>query len=261
MDDKHQSWFHLYFNLTKNDSSILNSYKIGGRIITSMSTLEDYFAFAETHPALFVNPPGAGFTILLEKEKILEAEAQIAQWLNAKGLPIEWAQVGIAFQDQYTMILRDAVRFPNGRLGTYIRIVGDGIPGVIVLPIYRDEVLLIRHFRHATRTWHLEIPRGFGEKDFSSEDNACRELKEEIGANVTRLVSLGRVYPDTGGLSEYNDFFYAEVDAYGEVEADEAIVELLPTALSEFERMIRENKITDGFTLTAYALAKAQGLL
>jgi len=226
-----------------------------------MRTLADYLAFAKAHPALFVNPPGGGFTILLDEAEISEAESQMAQWLKAKGLPTEWAQVGIAFQDQYAMILRDAVRFPNGALGTYTRMVGDGTPGVIVLPIYRDQVLLIRHFRHATRTWHIEIPRGFGTKGLSSEENARRELKEEIGATISRLVSLGRVYPDTGALSEYNDFFYAEVESYGEIEADEAIVELLPTALSEFERMIRENEMTDGFTLTAYALAKAQGLL
>jgi len=226
-----------------------------------VSTLEDYFAFAKTHPTLFVNPPGAGFTILLDEAEIREAESQMAQWLKEKGLPTNWAQVGIAFQDQYTMILRDAVRFPNGALGTYIRMVGDGTPGVIVLPIYRDQVLLIRHFRHATRIWHIEIPRGFGKKGLSSEENARRELREEIGATIARLVSLGRVYPDTGALSEYNDFFYAEVESYGEIEADEAIVELLPTSLSEFERMIRENEMTDGFTLTAYALAKAQGLL
>jgi len=226
-----------------------------------VSTLEDYFAFAKTHPTLFVNPPGAGFTILLDEAEIREAESQMAQWLKEKGLPTNWAQVGIAFQDQYTMILRDAVRFPNGALGTYIRMVGDGTPGVIVLPIYRDQVLLIRHFRHATRIWHIEIPRGFGKKGLSSEENARRGLREEIGATIARLVSLGRVYPDTGALSEYNDFFYAEVESYGEIEADEAIVDLLHTSLSEFERMIRETDMTDGFTLTAYALAKAQGLL
>ncbi len=226
-----------------------------------MSTLEDYFAFAKAHPALFVNPPGAGFTILLDKADIRAAESQMAQRLKAAGLPSEWAQVGIAYQDQYGMILRDAVRFPDGSLGTYIRMVGDGTPGVIVLPIYQGQVLLIRHFRHATRTWHLEIPRGFGTKGFSSEENARRELEEEIGATISRMVSLGRAYPDAGAGADYNDFFYAEVVSHREVEANEAIVELLPTSVAEFERMIRDNEMTDGFTLTAYALAKAQGML
>jgi ADP-ribose pyrophosphatase len=185
----------------------------------------------------------------------------MAQRLEAKHLPTQWARVGIAYQDQYRMVLRDAVRFPNQLLGTYVRIVRDGVPGVIILPIYQGQVLLIRHFRHATRTWHLEIPRGYGEEGLSSEENAQRELSEEIRATISHLVSLGQAYPDSGALSEYNDFFYAEVESYGELEADEAIIELLPTSIPEFERMIRENEIEDGFTLTAYALAKAKGLL
>ncbi len=69
-----------------------------------MSTLADYFAFAEAHPALFVNPPKGGFTILLDEAEIQEAEAQAAQRLEAQGLPAEWVRVGIVYQDQYIML-------------------------------------------------------------------------------------------------------------------------------------------------------------
>jgi len=226
-----------------------------------MSILEGYFAFAQAHPELFVNPPEAGIEILLDEADMQEAESQMAQSLKAKGMPTEWARVGIAFQDQYAMILRDAVRFPTGSLGTYIRIVGKGTPGVIIFPIYQKQILLIRHFRHATRTWHIEIPRGFGIKNLSSEESARRELQEEIGATISGLVLLGRVYPDAGILSKCNDFFIAGVESYGVVEASEAISEILPTPVPEFERMLCKNEITDGFTITAYAFAKAQGLL
>src|SRR5437879_337758 len=149
----------------------------------------------------------------------------MAQRLKPKHLPTEWAQVGIAYQDQYRMILRDAVRFPNGLLGTYVRIVRDGAPGVITLPVYQGQVLLIRHFRHATRTWHLEIPRGFGTKGLTSEENAKRELEEEIGAKPSRLISLGQIYPNTGMTSECNELFFAEVESYGNVEIEEAITD------------------------------------
>lgn len=226
-----------------------------------MSTLEDYFAFKEAHPALFENPPGAPFKILTTTKDIREAESNLERWLEANNLPIEWAKVGIAYQDQYAMILRDAVEFPNGRKWTYIRMVGDGAPGVITLPVHDGKVLLIRHFRHATRKWHIEIPRGFGEKSFSSEENAQRELKEEIGAVASNLVSLGRVFPDTGADAGYNDFFYAQIESFGPNETNEGIDKILPTPLPEFERMIRENELTDGFTITAYGLAKAQGLI
>lgn len=231
------------------------------RVTNYMKEREEYFSWVKKYPALFVNPPGAGFHILLDDVDIQEVEKQAAQLLEAKGMPTQWAQVGVAHQDQYITLLRDAVRFPNGRLGTYIRTVGDGTPGVIVFPVYQRHILLIRHFRHATRTWHLEIPRGFGEKGLSSEENARRELEEEIGATISRLISLGHVYPDAGATSGHNDFFYAEVTCYGNVDTNEAITELQRVSVEEFERMIRENEINDGFTLAAYGLVKTRGLL
>lgn len=228
-----------------------------------MSTLDDYLAFARTHPSLFSNPPQGGFEILLGKAEIGEVEAQTAQRLAAKGLPMEWAQVGIAYRDQYLFILRDAVRFPGGFLGSYIRIVGekDKAPGVVVLPLYQGKVLLLRHFRHATRTWHLELPRGFGMKGLSSEEMALRELQEEIGGTSIRLISLGQIHPDTGMTSECDELFFAEVESYSNAEEFEGIIEILPTAAPELERLIRENEITDGFTIAAYTRAKLRGLL
>jgi ADP-ribose pyrophosphatase len=226
-----------------------------------LSTLADYLAFADAHPELFANPPGAGFKILREEADIQKAELEAAQQLKGQGLPTEWARVGIAFQDQYAIILRDAVCCPDGSLGTYTRGVGGIVPGVIVLPIYQGQVLLISHFRHATRTWHLEIPRGFGTKGLYSEENAKKEVKEEVEGNISRLVPLGHIYPDTGVGAGYNDFFYADIETYGQPEANEGISEILPIPLAEFERMIRDNEITDGFTITAYALAKTRGLL
>ncbi len=228
-----------------------------------MKTLKDYLAFSEKHPALFVNPPQGGFAILLQEDEIRDAEAQMVQKLRDASLPTEWAQVGIVYQDQYVLLLRDAVCFPDGSLGTYIRSIHDEdtAPGVIILPVWQGKVLLLRHFRHATRTWHLEIPRGFGEKGYTTEENARRELYEELKATPSHLVELGKVYPDTGMTSECDELFFAEVEAYGNAEAQEAIAEILPTAVPEFEHMLRENEITDGFTLTAYARAKLRGLL
>src|SRR6266699_4846688 len=224
-----------------------------------MSTQADYFAFAKAHPEQFVNPPEGGFVILLGEDEIREAEATVAQKLEAKGFPNEWAQVGIVYQDQYGMILRDAVRFPGGALGTYIRFVGgaDGAPTTIVLPFYQGQVLLVRRFRHATRTWHLEIPRGFGTKSLSAEDNAHSELAKEIGASVSRLVSLGLLGSDL----ESTELFYAEIASYEELNAHEGITEVLLVTVSELERLIREGQITEAFTIMAYTQAKLHDLL
>ena len=228
-----------------------------------MSTLAEYLAFAKAHPGRFVNPPEGGITILLGEDEIREVEAYMAQKLEAKGLPAEWAQVGIAYQDQYGMILRDAVRFPGGALGTYIRFIGnvDGGPGVIVLPLYQRQVLLVRRFHHATRTWHLEIPIGLGMKGMSGEENARRILVEEIGATVSRLLPIGELEEGPGLTESPAELFYADIESYGEVNTHEGITEVLQVAVPEFERMMRESEITDSFTIIAYLLARLQSLL
>lgn len=228
-----------------------------------MGMLDAYLAFARSRPDLFTNPPGAIIRILLDPAEIQQVEADVVTRLRSRGLPEEWARVGIVYRDQYMTLLRDAVQFPDGSLGTYIRFVdwGDGVPGVIVLPNYRGNVVLERHFRHATRTWHLELPRGFGAPGLSPEENARRELEEEIGAVVARLESLGMVYPDAGASTENDALFYAEIESYTVPEEHEAISELLLVTVDEFERKMRDGEITDGFTLMAYARAKLQNLL
>lgn len=221
-----------------------------------------YLALMRERPDLFVNPPDAPITIVLDEEGMRAVETHMAERLAAKGLPREWAQVGIAHEDQYLMLLRDAVRFPDGSPGTYIRTVAPagGAPGVIVLPVYEGNVLLLRHFRHGPRSWLLECPRGFGEPGFSSAENARRELGEEIAGVVQRLVPLGPLHIDGGG-GQVDELFYAELDDYGAHDQMEGIAEVMAVPMAELDRMIAEAEITDGYTLAAYARAKARGLL
>ncbi len=228
-----------------------------------MSTLADYLAFAKAHPGLFVNPPQGGIAILLDEDEIRDAEKQEAQRLEAQGLPDEWAKVGFAYRDQYILILRDAVRFPDGSLGTCIRSVDEDerAPGVVVLPLHQGQVLLIRHSRHGSRTWHLEVPQGFGIPGLSSEESIRLELQQEINATVSRLVSLGRFHPDASVGANVVELFYADIETYGDVELQEGIIELLPTQVSELERMIREREVTNPFLLVIYARAKLHGLI
>ena len=228
-----------------------------------MSTLSEYFSIAKQHPDLFENPPSASFILILGEDEIHQIEAEVGEKLAREGLSAAMAQVGVAFQDQYILLLRDAVRFPEGSVDTCLRLVEEQgkVPGVCVLPLYKGQVALIRHFRHELRDWHLEIPGGFGLSGMSSGDSALREIEEEIEAKVARLVPLGRVHPDTGSGADYIELFFAEIESYGALEKQEGIDELLLIPLVEFERMVGAGDITDICVLVAYAHAKLQGLL
>lgn len=227
-----------------------------------MKRRDAYFAFKRRHPEQFANPDG-GIVILTKKKEIRAVEKAMGRKLAKAGQPASWAQAGIVFQDQYWLILRDAVRFPDQATGTYLRLISaiENGTAVVILPRCGDHLLLVRHFRHATRTWHIEAPRGFGTTALSAEENARKELQEEIGATAQTLISLGPLHPDTGALSDAVELFYAEVASYGRPDSHEGIDALLALSIAEFEALIRDNAITDGFTLAAYTRARLKGLL
>ena len=234
-----------------------------------MKTLEDYFAFVKAHPALFYNPPVGGFTILLDEKDIRQAEAEMAQKLQARGMPAAWATVGIVFEDRYGFILRDAVRFPGGMLGTYIRFISrsPGTVGIVVLPVYQGQVVVLRRFRHATRAWHLEIPFGTATSSTAGETGTVLEkhvrevLMRDIAAIPSRIIALGSIDAGPGIAADGGELFYAELESYGQVNANEGISELVSLPLSQFEGMIRDNHITDSFTIAAFIRAKVRNLL
>lgn len=223
----------------------------------------DYFLLMDECPYLFANCDGSAFQILVDPADINEAEREMGKRLNERNLPSIWATVGVVFRDQYITVLRDAVRFVDGSLGTYIRRVpsaGDA-PGVVILPVYETKVVLANHFRHATRSWHLEVPRGFGTPGSTPEADALRELKEEISGRCRTLISMGTAYPDTGIDATSVEVFFADLDALGAVDTDEGIERLLMVTVEKLELMMASGEIDDGYTLSAFALAKARKLL
>jgi len=230
---------------------------------TSDNTRNPYHALMVARPDLFVNPSPDGILILLDSPSIAAAEKAVLPRVQKRGYGAEAARVGVVYADPYLTILRDAVRFPDGALGTYIRLIREpgGVQSVAMLPVWNDKILLLRHFRHASRDWRLEIPRGFGEDGQSSEENARRELMEEINATPRELIALGSLEADSGLSGDVTDLFLAFLDGYGAGEAAEAISDVLPVSIEELERLIADGRIIDGYTIAAFARARLRGLV
>jgi ADP-ribose pyrophosphatase len=213
-------------------------------------------------PALFVNPPGASYEILFDPSLVNAAEAEDAAWLEARGMPPAWARTGVIYEDPYTIVVRDAVRRPDGSLGTYARTLpASGAAGAAVLPLLDGEIVLLRHFRHATRSEHLEIPRGFGEPGVAAADQARAELREEIQAEADSLISLGGLHPNSGAASGRTELFLANIHVFGEPQVAEGItgIDLQPPRV--VAESIRDGRITDSFTIAAFTRAWLRGLL
>lgn len=223
---------------------------------------QSYFLWMQKYPQWFVNQPD-GIKIILDERSIQQIEQIASQRLHTKGHPSLWGRVGVVYEDPYLLILRDAVQFPDGEVGTYIRILhpqGE-VSGVAILPVCNGNIVLLRHFRHATRNWHLEIPRGFGSPLLSAEDSASRELWEEIQANTQQLLPLGSLYTDTGITNNKVELFLAYIEQVGSPSHGEGIQECLSLSLETLEEMIGQNQISDSFTIAAYTRSRLKGLL
>ena len=223
------------------------------------NSLERYRELMLAAPALFTSSADDGITILTTDSGIADAEAAAKLMLQKKGLPSCFGQVGLVYEDQYVWFLRDAVRFKNDSLGTYIRIVHKNLEfaGVAIIPRLDRKFVLIRHFRHATRKWHWEVPRGFADSR-NPIDTVNAELKEEIGALAINVCQLGTYFPDSGLLASSVHVYLADV-AIGEASDEvEPISKIQSFDFQELNTMIRGGHIDDGFTLVAIAFLRSK---
>jgi ADP-ribose pyrophosphatase len=218
-----------------------------------------YRQLLQLRPDLAENPPGGTIEVLTDPADIAAAQAAARVWRAAQGLPSDDVRCGVLAADPYMTVMRDAVRFADGRLGLYNRIM-EG-PCVAVLPLLAGKPVLIRIFRHGLRAWSWEAPRGgvdVGE-DFAAA--AARELREEIEAEVLGIEDLGTFTPGGASLAIRGRLCVAQVASIGAVETAESISEARVVEVEEMEAMILDARIEDGFTIALFARARLRGLI
>lgn len=183
--------------LTPTDSASLDTY------------LQLYQRYPETLGPLG-NHRDSEIQIILDPSEIRNIQRASKEKMIANGASDLWAQnaskVGIISDDIYWYFLRDAVIFPSGFKGLYDRVVPKssltGTTGVVTAPLLPDgRIVLILNFRHATRSWELELPRGARAAHETIEQAATRETFEETGYRLQNPTLLGYVLPDSGMAS------------------------------------------------------------
>lgn len=187
-------------------------------------------------------------------------------------------KVGIVEKDKYWTWINDPVIVPSGSTGVYGRLLWnqsfEGASGVAVLLMLPDgKIALNRNFRHATRSFEYELPRGLRDHKESIEDAAKREVKEETGMILSHLKLLGEMAVDSGLTNSVIPIFMAKVMRHEDPtpEESEAIVSVDAFSVSELENGFRQGflltknntKIPMRDSFLAYALlqAKLQGYL
>lgn len=181
----------------------------------------------------------------------------------------ESPEFGIQFEDDYVMLVVDRVRHPDQRVGGYTRVVGKGevtgSSGSIIIPVLEDSVVFVEIFRHATRSWQWELPRGYQEPGLTYEENARQELQEELNVTAEHIQQLpSGVLSNTGILSGKANVFVATIPAnqrnHLQVQSSEAIRRFSTVSKASLDNWVLEN-VCCGFSLSALFLARASGNL
>ena len=219
-----------------------------------------YFELAQQRPDLFDNS-GGRLKILLNPIDILSVEKAVAQMLIERGLPQGGATAGFVLDDPWFFVLRDAIEFPDGSRRLHASVVNKNNHGSAVLPLLSGQVILIRHFHHATRQWMFEIPRGAIESGQTPEGTAHTEIKEEIGSDIKELLPLGFVHGSTNLYSGGAHLFVAQLDSIGSPQLAEGIAAVVQLTIQEFENWIRKGRVLDAITIAAFTHARLRGLI
>ncbi len=221
--------------------------------------LARYRRLETIRPELFATSAKGAYRILSDGPMVERAKADAATLRSSQAMSYDDVRVGVLADDPYAIALREAVEFPDGRFGLYNRFVFP--PGIVALPVLRGEIIVMYRYRHGTRSWHYEFPRGMVDTGENKETAVKRELFEEIGASTNEVVAMGGIHSSSGITNEYNDAFLARVSNIGTLDRHEAVLRVEVMSPRDFSRKIAAGEITDAPTLAAYAQAVARDLL
>ena len=208
-------------------------------------------------------------------------ENTIVERLKSKGQAPDMGRIGVMYEDQYVYLLRDPVIFPpkSGTtepiLATYIRLIYKnrlaGNPGIFILSANRrNELVLNRNFRHATRCWLLDGQGTIGRNGESREASVARCVCEELGGTVKELVLLtGSYISERGLLGDRVPMYFARVEASGPIEDPTIAGHVRMTAEAYAAALLNGSHAIDGlphhlhegYTMSAFLLARLRGLL
>lgn len=153
-------------------------------------------------------------------------------------------------------VWEEEVALPNGKRITQSWV--DHKPTVAVIAVNdKNEILLIRQFRNATKQTLWEIPAGTMDNGPESAlDCAGRELAEETGFRAEKLTELFSGYLLPGYCNEYMHFFLAEGLVFEPLMPDEdEFIDVIPTSFARAFELLKSGEIIDAKTALGLLLA------
>lgn len=159
------------------------------------------------------------------------------------------------FENKHWKYNLDEFEIENGHKGNYHYVHSPG--STMVVPFSsKKSLILVNQYRFLNQKESLEFPCGSIENGFTIEENAEKELREESGMSG-KLQRVGEFSPYTGVSDEICTVFMATNLVSSPLPKDlTEDFEIFEYSINDFELLIKENKIWDGLTLSAWILVK-----
>ena len=189
-----------------------------------------------------------------ERLAIILDRKTVEEYANRTG-----KRMGVVYSSPYHIMVVDLVRSPDGVCFAYERLL-PAVPkgAVVTIPVKGNQYVLLKQFRHSMRGEQYAFPRGFAEDGLSIEENAAKELQEELGAHLLSAKTLGTLVADSGVAGNSVAVVLCEIDTVSLQKGYEGIQNVILLSEAELRKWILSGNINDGFTLSAFALLEAQ---
>lgn len=152
-------------------------------------------------------------------------------------------------QGNLISLFKERVKLPKGKY-TYFDIVSHPGGSVIAAINERNEICLLKQWRHAVNQFVWEFPAGCIEENEHPLNAAKRELEEESGVKANDWQDFGHILATPGYSNEVLYFFRAKNLSQGTQKLDEAEqLEAHWLALDDVYAMAKNGEITDAKTL------------
>ncbi|MDM8553822.1 NUDIX hydrolase [Desulfococcaceae bacterium HSG7] len=155
-------------------------------------------------------------------------------------------------------LVSEKISLDNG-VTTELDIIRHPGASAIVPIIKKDEIILLKQYRHAAGGYMWEIPAGTFDGPEDPLLCAQRELKEETGFIADRWHKLGEIVPVPGYSDECIHIFQASdmTPAEQQLDVDE-IIEVHTVKFEDALNMIYKGDIRDSKTIAGICLAQNQ---
>ena len=126
-----------------------------------------------------------------------------------------------------------------------------------VLPLYQNNVVVIKQYRHAINQWRLELPTGAIDDGETPEDAARRELLEETGYVAGELINLGECFIKPGTNTGKAYMYLAKCTEVRAPQRDASeLIETQLYTLDEFKKLIETEQFGQTIGLICWYKAK-----